>query len=255
MAYHIVLQKHPRQPESFLKSGQDDNSPSGAGQLTGPALRQVVSRNAAEFRGNRIPVQDSLTRSERHCEPCPTLTLATSSGPATAILVAQRRHSSGRIGSFSSWRRSRSLIEHRSGAILICSATMPNSGLSRMRHRRDTFAVELLLAGVPLDQVSLLLGHRSVKITERHHAPFSKARQEQLAASVKLAWKKPDQSLQEISASSSPKRARRQDSASVKKSALRAGQRYRQIRMVARACNLTNLLAIPFSRPLVERVA
>lgn len=31
---------------------------------------------------------------------------------------------------------------------------------------RDTFAVELLLAGVPLDQVSLLLGHSSLKITE-----------------------------------------------------------------------------------------
>ncbi len=57
---------------------------------------------------------------------------------------------------------------------------------------RDTFAVELLLAGVPLDQVSLLLGHSSVKITERHYAPFCKARQEQLAASVKLAWKKQD---------------------------------------------------------------
>jgi integrase len=57
---------------------------------------------------------------------------------------------------------------------------------------RDTFAVELLLAGVPLDQVSLLLGHSSVKITERHYAPFCKARQKQLAASVKLAWKKPN---------------------------------------------------------------
>ena len=31
---------------------------------------------------------------------------------------------------------------------------------------RDTFAVEMLLAGVPIDQVSLLLGHASVKITE-----------------------------------------------------------------------------------------
>jgi integrase/recombinase XerD len=30
---------------------------------------------------------------------------------------------------------------------------------------RDTFAVEMLLAGVPIDQVSLLLGHASVKIT------------------------------------------------------------------------------------------
>jgi integrase len=45
---------------------------------------------------------------------------------------------------------------------------------------RDTFAVENLLAGVPIDQVSLLLGHKSVRITEKHYAPFVKARQEQL---------------------------------------------------------------------------
>jgi integrase/recombinase XerD len=53
---------------------------------------------------------------------------------------------------------------------------------------RDTFAVELLLAGVPIDQVSLLLGHSSTKITEKHYAPFVKARQEQLESSVKAAW-------------------------------------------------------------------
>jgi integrase/recombinase XerD len=53
---------------------------------------------------------------------------------------------------------------------------------------RDTFAVELLLAGVPIDQVSLLLGHSSVKITEKHYAPFVKARQEQLESSVRLSW-------------------------------------------------------------------
>jgi len=80
---------------------------------------------------------------------------------------------------------------------------------------RDTFAVELLLAGVPLDQVSLLLGHSSVKITERHYAPFCKARQEQLAASVKLAWKKLDQSLQEKRASFSKKHARRQEASTL----------------------------------------
>jgi integrase len=53
---------------------------------------------------------------------------------------------------------------------------------------RDTFAVEMLLAGVPLEQVSILLGHKSVKITEKHYAPWVKARQEQLATSVRKAW-------------------------------------------------------------------
>ena len=53
---------------------------------------------------------------------------------------------------------------------------------------RDTFAVEMLLAGVPIDQVSILLGHKSVKITEKHYSPWVKARQDQLAASVRNAW-------------------------------------------------------------------
>jgi integrase/recombinase XerD len=56
-------------------------------------------------------------------------------------------------------------------------------------HRfRDTFAVELLLAGVAIDQVSVLLGHSSVKVTEKSYAPWVKARQEQLEAAVMKTW-------------------------------------------------------------------
>lgn len=56
-------------------------------------------------------------------------------------------------------------------------------------HRfRDTFAVELLLSGVPLERVSVLLGHQSVRITERHYAPWVHARQEQLEADLQRAW-------------------------------------------------------------------
>jgi len=56
-------------------------------------------------------------------------------------------------------------------------------------HRfRDTFAVELLLAGVPLERVSILLGHTSVKVTERHYAPWVRERQEQAEADVKRTW-------------------------------------------------------------------
>jgi len=56
-------------------------------------------------------------------------------------------------------------------------------------HRfRDTFAVELLLAGVPLERVSMLLGHKSVKVTEKHYAPWVAARQEQLESDVRRTW-------------------------------------------------------------------
>lgn len=56
-------------------------------------------------------------------------------------------------------------------------------------HRfRDTFAIELLLAGVPIERVSMLLGHASIKVTERHYAPWVKSRQEKLEEQVSRAW-------------------------------------------------------------------
>ena len=56
-------------------------------------------------------------------------------------------------------------------------------------HRlRDTFSVELLLAGVPIERVSILLGHQSVRTTEKHYSPWVQSRQEQLEADVRNAW-------------------------------------------------------------------
>src|SRR5580658_1038500 len=58
-------------------------------------------------------------------------------------------------------------------------------------HRfRDTCAVELLLAGVPIERVSILLGHQSVRVTERHYNPWVRSRQEQLEADVPRTWKR-----------------------------------------------------------------
>jgi site-specific recombinase XerD len=57
-------------------------------------------------------------------------------------------------------------------------------------HRfRDTFAVKLLERGIPLERVSILLGHQSVRVTEKHYNPWVKSRQEQLEADVQDAWK------------------------------------------------------------------
>jgi integrase/recombinase XerD len=51
----------------------------------------------------------------------------------------------------------------------------------------DTFAVELLLSGTPIERVSVLLG-QSVRITEKHYAPWVRSRQDQLEADLTAAW-------------------------------------------------------------------
>lgn len=60
-----------------------------------------------------------------------------------------------------------------------------------LSHRfRHTFAVELLLADVPIEQVSKLLGHKTVRTAERYYSAWVKERQRKLEADVKQAWTK-----------------------------------------------------------------
>ncbi|MGH9740576.1 MAG: tyrosine-type recombinase/integrase [Candidatus Acidiferrales bacterium] len=68
-------------------------------------------------------------------------------------------------------------------------AGVPKNQSNAVSHRfRDTFAVELLLAGVPIERVSVLLGHQSVRVTEKHYNPWVRSRQEQLEADVARTW-------------------------------------------------------------------
>lgn len=55
---------------------------------------------------------------------------------------------------------------------------------------RDTFAVECLSAGIPLEEVSKLLGHSSVKTTEKSYSPWVVMRQDRLDSLVAASWAK-----------------------------------------------------------------
>ena len=64
-------------------------------------------------------------------------------------------------------------------------AGVENAHPHRFRH---TFAVELLKKGVPMEDVSILLGHSSVRTTERHYASWVQSRQELMRAHVAKTW-------------------------------------------------------------------
>lgn len=66
-------------------------------------------------------------------------------------------------------------------------------------HRfRDTFSVSLLENGASLEEVSVLLGHASVKVTEKHYAPWVKSRQDRLEERVRATWQNLSQPVHQI---------------------------------------------------------
>jgi integrase len=86
-------------------------------------------------------------------------------------------------------------VHHSNKMGLWVSNAFDRAGIERkcqmVSHRlRATFAVDLLTKGVPLEHVSKLLGHKSVKTTEKHYAKWVKGRQDRLDALVSATWTK-----------------------------------------------------------------
>jgi integrase/recombinase XerD len=67
-------------------------------------------------------------------------------------------------------------------------AGLLNGGHMKSHRLRDTFAVELLSKGVPMEEVSKLLGHDSILTTEKHYAKWVKSRQDRLDSLVTATW-------------------------------------------------------------------
>jgi site-specific recombinase XerD len=76
---------------------------------------------------------------------------------------------------------------HRDLRAVFQKAGMPDGHPHQLR---DTAAVAWLNAGIPLEEVSRLLGHSSIRTTEKHYAPWVKSRQDRLNALVVATWKK-----------------------------------------------------------------
>lgn len=68
------------------------------------------------------------------------------------------------------------------------SAGLADDCFMKSHRLRDTFAVDLLVKGVPLEDVSKMLGHESIKTTEKSYAKWVKGRQDRLDNLVTATW-------------------------------------------------------------------
>jgi integrase/recombinase XerD len=71
------------------------------------------------------------------------------------------------------------------------AAGIKDGEVQQVSHRlRNTFAVDLLEKGIPLETVSLMLGHRSVAVTQAYYADYTTTFMDRAAQSVRDAWKR-----------------------------------------------------------------
>ena len=121
-------------------------------------------------------------------EPKQRPTLPFSQGDMTRILTAVEQYpdESGKMGRDNAIRLRAFIIVLRYTGIknLFKQAKVSKAYAHRFR---DTFSVELLLAGVPTVEVSILFGHSNIKITQKHYSPWVRDRQ-LLEADLERAW-------------------------------------------------------------------
>ncbi len=146
-------------------------------RFTGLRIGDLLRLRAESFDGNRVMLYQAKTG-------CPVFVPVPDAVMREFAAVVRRPEGywfwNGRSGIDATaevWRRRLKLAAEAAG--------VPNAGWHRFR---DTFAVELLLAGVPLERVSVLLGHQSIRITERHYSPWVSSRQVQLEDDVRRSW-------------------------------------------------------------------
>jgi integrase/recombinase XerD len=144
---------------------------------SGLRIGDAVTLERCRITGDKLFLYTAKTRTPVYC-PLPDFVLTA----LDAVPKVSERYffwtGESKIGSATGdWQRTLKVVFKEAG--------IPDGHAHRFR---DTFAVELLKAGVPMERVSMLLGHSSIKVTEKYYAPWVAARQEQLEADVRRTW-------------------------------------------------------------------
>ena len=152
---------------------------------TGLAIRDAVclERNQIRYDANRQITRIVISRAKTGVD----VSVPIPPDVANGLLVVPNRNAR-----YASWNtgagtpESAVKIWQRHLRALFRAAGSP---MGHPHQLRDTAAVEWLNAGVPLEEVSRLLGHASIKTTEKYYALWVRSRQDRLDALVIATWK------------------------------------------------------------------
>jgi len=152
-------------------------------RYTGLRISDTALLTLDRFDGKRISLYQAKTKEWVFVPIPPVLQNALVKTPVRSHYYFLRGESTRLETVTDLWRRTLSKV--------FASAGIPNGHPHRFR---DTFAIALLTDKqnpVSLETVSLLLGHSSIRITERHYRPFVKALQAKLEDEVMKVYAAP----------------------------------------------------------------
>lgn len=177
----VILTAVERYPDKSGKTGRANALRLRAFILTlrytGLRIGDAVSLAADRLVGNKLFVRSEKTGQEVFSVLPPFVADALAAVPRLSDRYFFWTGNSTLHTAIGSWQRTlRKLFE---------LAGIPRGHAHRFR---DTFAVELLLAGVSTEEVAVLLGHSNIGITQKHYSPWVRSRQRQLEAKLERAW-------------------------------------------------------------------
>jgi integrase len=146
-------------------------------RYSGMRIGDVTQLSTERIRGNRIHVYTAKTGTRVDCVVPDFVIQAIEASPRSSSRFFFWTGESKMHSAVGKWQlRLRRLFK---------LANVPHGHAHRFR---DTFAVELLKSGVPMERVSRMLGHSSIRITERYYSAWDQSRQDQLEQDLKRAW-------------------------------------------------------------------
>ena len=143
-------------------------------RFSGLAIGDAVTLATAAVHGDRLTLRRAKSGTLVFCcLPAPVAgALARVARPGAGHFFWSGESNPSTVADF--WRKRLHLVAGRAGV-----------GGFKPHRLRDTFAVELLAAGVSMEDVSVLLGHSSIRTTERYYAPWDLSRRNRLLAIVR----------------------------------------------------------------------
>jgi integrase/recombinase XerD len=137
-------------------------------RYSGLRIRDVVMLKRERISGDKLLLYTAKTGTLVWCPLPPTVLAALDAIPPN-----------GNYFFWTGYSKPKSAVGNWQRALrrLFVLAGVPTGHAHRFRH---AFAVELLQAGVPVERVAAMLGHRSVKVTERYYSAWNLSRQNNL---------------------------------------------------------------------------